>query len=1292
MNFSRIEKSRTTRQPLPQPRARAFRQPPRYRVTLWVASLLIAIVATGAHAQANPGDILVTDPAGGLDTRAELFRVDAASSTRTVISDFNNPAQGEVGFTIGGVAVDASGNILVIDTFATGFRGALFSVNPATGARTVVSDFSNPAQGVLGETPLDVTVDVSNILVIDDEALSSGALFSVDPTNGFRTVVSDFTNPAQGPLSRNDVRGVAVDAAGNILVIDGGTGRQGLRGVLFRVNSSSGTRTILSDFDDPAKGEQGDNLNGLAIDASGNIWVLALIGGPDELGVRSLFKVDPATGARTVVSNFRDPAQGREGGDPTDVAIDASGNILVIDREAGTNGGGMLFSVDPATGARTVVNDFGDPAQGVLGESPVGVAVALTPPTLQPVDLTIRNMEITQAIQNFANDVPLVQDKTTYVRVYPKVDMTDRRAGARLRGFRGGAELPGSPLRPLYPLANVHTGGAPRATVNDSFNFWVPPAWRSGNVSFQAEINFGGAVPETDPSNNAFSLPKEFTRKAPVCVVMIPVRTHGSRYTVNSPGFNSIIARFGSLWPVPEVGVYFQSSPVEELQARFGIPPFEFGPYELPGDGSKVIISLIARDTFTDDPDECDDRNARTHYVGMVSPDTNTGTSNGLGNYVFAASWVKMRTDPAEPFAMPEGGGTMAHELSHNYNGIPSNVITPTVNDRWFHVNCGDPDATNDFYPYAHDTLGPLGNDTFWGFDPISKAIINPDVKEPGGAADYMSYCYPRWVSDYTWRGMFDEINTLSRARVQSLEKTNEPANLTQSAEILVVGGVINPTENVASFDFAYRLSQGIMSARKLEKLDSSLHSLNVSAAAYVLELVDANGAVLFSQPFDSTGSYEDDPGEVFFLTVPFDPNTAHIRITGNGRQLGALSISAHTPEVRLFQPIGGETIADRLTIQWEASDQDNDPLLYTVQYSADLGASWQSLVTQTPETTLTLEDTLSLPGSNQQALIRVIANDGVNTGSDTSNPFTVQPHLPVAHIDTPSDQAIFALNSQVILMGRARDAEDGLLDDEALKWLVNGEVVGVGKEAAVGGLAVGTYDVTLKAVDRDGNAATAGVTITVADTPVASPDGYTTPANTPLTVEAPGVLNNDTDPEADPLSAVLVSDVSNGTLTLNAAGSFTYTPNADFSSADSFTYKANDGTADSNVVTVSLIVTSILVDIDIKPGSDSNPINPNSQEIIPVAILTTGAFDATQVDPLSVEFGPNGAAETHKRGQVEDVDGDGDRDLLLHFNTQDTGIECGDTSATLTGVTLGGQVIEGTDSITTVGCKDDGS
>jgi len=88
------------------------------------------------------------------------------------------------------------------------------------------------------------------------------------------------------------------------------------------------------------------------------------------------------------------------------------------------------------------------------------------------------------------------------------------------------------------------------------------------------------------------------------------------------------------------------------------------------------------------------------------------------------------------------------------------------------------------------------------------------------------------------------------------------------------------------------------------------------------------------------------------------------------------------------------------------------------------------------------------------------------------------------------------------------------------------------------------------------------------------------------------------------------------------------------------------------------------------------------------VAILTTDSFDATTVDPTTVLFGPTGTEAAAVHSALEDVDGDGDIDLILHFNTQATGIQCGGTSASLTGETLSGQMIEGSDSVKTAGCK----
>jgi uncharacterized delta-60 repeat protein len=115
----------------------------------------------------------------------------------------------------------------------------------------------------------------------------------------------------------------------------------------------------------------------------------------------------------------------------------------------------------------------------------------------------------------------------------------------------------------------------------------------------------------------------------------------------------------------------------------------------------------------------------------------------------------------------------------------------------------------------------------------------------------------------------------------------------------------------------------------------------------------------------------------------------------------------------------------------------------------------------------------------------------------------------------------------------------------------------------------------------------------------------------------------------------------------------------------------------------------ALTVPIDIKPGSSSNPIRLWSTGRIPVAILSTSSFDATTVDPLSVCFGdaetPVQRDCTESHSSLEDVNGDGRLDLLLLFQTRQTGIDPGDTRACLTGRTFSGVSVEGCDSIKTL-------
>ena len=102
------------------------------------------------------------------------------------------------------------------------------------------------------------------------------------------------------------------------------------------------------------------------------------------------------------------------------------------------------------------------------------------------------------------------------------------------------------------------------------------------------------------------------------------------------------------------------------------------------------------------------------------------------------------------------------------------------------------------------------------------------------------------------------------------------------------------------------------------------------------------------------------------------------------------------------------------------------------------------------------------------------------------------------------------------------------------------------------------------------------------------------------------------------------------------------------------------------------------IVEIDIKPGGIPNSINLKSKGKVPVAILTTDDFDASAVNPVTVEF----AGASPLKWHFEDVDFDGDFDLVMHFATQELMLAHDSTQATLTGETWDYLLILGIDSV----------
>lgn len=115
---------------------------------------------------------------------------------------------------------------------------------------------------------------------------------------------------------------------------------------------------------------------------------------------------------------------------------------------------------------------------------------------------------------------------------------------------------------------------------------------------------------------------------------------------------------------------------------------------------------------------------------------------------------------------------------------------------------------------------------------------------------------------------------------------------------------------------------------------------------------------------------------------------------------------------------------------------------------------------------------------------------------------------------------------------------------------------------------------------------------------------------------------------------------------------------------------------------------TTLTVSIDIKPGSYPNSLNLGSNGVVPVAIMSSATFDATQVDPLTVMLASSPVflrGNGQPAASVSDVNGDGLPDLVVQVSTEALELTSTSTTAALIGTTYGGQAIVGYDDVNIV-------
>ena len=714
-------------------------------------------------------------------------------------------------------------------------------------------------------------------------------------------------------------------------------------------------------------------------------------------------------------------------------------------------------------------------------------------------------LEVVQVIQDWSNSVRLIQSKETYVRSH--LQLTNNNPvllqGARLYGTGSGGPLAGSPLSPLNAggallVRTTNAADRPiRGNLANSLNFRLPADWLSGAISLRFECTNNITVVPTNVVPPNSTVPATFVPSSILQVKFVGYNwTNAGVYQrLDLPAFADLPRRLLSIYPVPDATLAkLINVPPTILPVPTTIPP-AIAATEGPGDWA--LLNANARlnaQKFLDGLISRIFGGGRWIYYGSLawpSPDTLgwagafVTSSNTIGTTSFVSSGFVNPTF----YPMPNGVGRHVsnHEIGHNL-GRPHDIYSVTGRGV-----CNEGGGTV-FYPLFQPvsggaikpTLGPMTNGVnslIYGLDTLtlkSAPAQNP-VVDPNVFFDLMSYCrvgpLDRWISKFTYNAMFDAITN-------SFAAAPPP------------GGPPGPALRWQLFRGF--LDGGAETGGLLPVLTVTTTNVPPTPPAgdYFIQLYDANTNLVTEIPFDPDAYIidEDSPTTTsvaqFLVPVIEDPSVRQVVLWHATTMLAKKVASANAPVVSAItlSDTNGATFTGSglLVINWLGSDTDGDALTYTVQYSADSGATWETMLVDWPYASCVLDSAYLTATTHGQ--IRVVASDGFNNSADAgSSTFTVVGHRPAVSINAPLNGSIFIGDQEIFLDAFANDPQDGLLDGASVTWtssldgtLASGAVLNF--EATT--LTEGTHDVMVTATDSLGLTNSASVRIYVLRNP----------------------------------------------------------------------------------------------------------------------------------------------------------------------------------------------------------------
>lgn len=665
------------------------------------------------------------------------------------------------------------------------------------------------------------------------------------------------------------------------------------------------------------------------------------------------------------------------------------------------------------------------------------------------LSFTANPIEVTQAIQTVDNQIPLVAQKDTVVRVNVQSSTTSLPAMVYLSAKRGGVTLAGSPLSVFVTAKNAPN----RHNLEDTANFLLPDAWTSdGTITLQASVSkVAGSIISSTSTNVSF-----ITRDIPTYwVTPLNEGTAASPNVAEDSRIADNESYLETIYPVADVNFVRRTWSDLDVGAANLETAITMGVDYYHSIGLAWIFTYLFTGSepfklpemvyiFTKGVGE-------TQYGGLSDPIWYSGEGRVAAGYI--GSSIE---------------GTLAHEFNHN---LDRNVSGSETFGR--HIEGCNAEAGDSAWPYPDRYINEVGFDTRL---PWTKATSTRRTVIPNNDTwpDYMTYCQSgllptKWVSPYRYTSQY-------ALYAPGTSRSDEIARAASNTPAFWVSGTINVDGSGALRKVAF------------EPETFSPTITETRTGTHTIKVLDSLGAELKSYGFtpDFTAHEGITPKvRAFGFTIPNSTGAAKIELYYNTTLLESRSKSANSIVAAFNNLTSGQRLAEKTTITWTATDADTtDSTLwrYDLFYSPD-GSKWYPLAMNLQSQSFVFDPNIVPTG--KAAKLRLIANDGFNVTRVDSTDISVSGGPPIVAITQPIAASTYSSKEFIPLNGDARSISTDGLSENNVFWFAKKvgtkttQLIGNGTQAQTL-LAAGTYEISLVAKDPNGKVNSKIVRITV--------------------------------------------------------------------------------------------------------------------------------------------------------------------------------------------------------------------